>query len=355
MMNQEDIFKKIGQILNELQDQYEFLAQNPKQLNELELELFLANANFLSDHVQIIRKINNSNKPVKELPEHFEVEEEEIKAQEIVVPEMTSAPQEEKIPEPSIFEFIYNESQATDKFDFEAESIEPVYDRPFSKEEEEIILQKRRLMEAQQAREIEEKRHAAAQVQATVLPKEEVKIVQPEVFVPVTAPVVQHPLNEQVQNAIPVTPVTPVANVVSANPVPQPAFKVEEKISPAPATLFNAVPEKEQSTPAARPTLNELLAGKNSQPNNINQESTKPAVTDLKQAINLNEKLLYIKDLFNGYNLAYAEAIDLINKMPDLKTADAFLQNNYAEKNNWQAKQSTVDKFYALLGQRFQD
>ena len=30
MMNQEDIFKKVGQIFNELQDQYEFLAQNPE-------------------------------------------------------------------------------------------------------------------------------------------------------------------------------------------------------------------------------------------------------------------------------------------------------------------------------------
>ena len=59
MMNQEDIFKKIGQILNELNDQYQYLAQNPRELNELELELFLANANFLSDHVDIIKKINS--------------------------------------------------------------------------------------------------------------------------------------------------------------------------------------------------------------------------------------------------------------------------------------------------------
>ena len=77
------------------------------------------------------------------------------------------------------------------------------------------------------------------------------------------------------------------------------------------------------------------------------------SVTDLKQAISLNDKMRYIKDLFNGYNLAYAEAIDLLNKMPDFKTADAFLQNNYAVKNNWSSKQDTVDQFYELLNQRF--
>ncbi|MNY48867.1 hypothetical protein D3C86_1842400 [compost metagenome] len=63
--------------------------------------------------------------------------------------------------------------------------------------------------------------------------------------------------------------------------------------------------------------------------------------------------MLYIKDLFNGYNLAYAEVIDLLNKMPDFKAADSFLQNNYALKNNWASRQATVDKFYELLNQRF--
>ncbi|PIH00450.1 hypothetical protein CS542_04505 [Pedobacter sp. IW39] len=45
---------------------------------------------------------------------------------------------------------------------------------------------------------------------------------------------------------------------------------------------------------------------------------------NLKQAISLNDKMRYIKDLFNGYNLAYAEAIDLVNKMHDFKSADEF-------------------------------
>jgi hypothetical protein len=58
MMNQQDIFRKIGSILTELNEQYQFLAQNPQQLNDLELELFLANAHFLSDHVNVVKKLN---------------------------------------------------------------------------------------------------------------------------------------------------------------------------------------------------------------------------------------------------------------------------------------------------------
>ncbi|TKC07097.1 hypothetical protein [Pedobacter frigoris] len=357
MMNQEDIFKKIGQILNELQDQYDFLAQNPQQLNELELELFLANANFLSDHVQIVRKINN-NKALKELPAHEEskieavpvqqeiarVYEEPLRIEEETITNLDEFAEEEaEQPEEVIaaveapafeqiereelqqedvqpldnttptFKFILNEEPETDKFEFEEKkSVVEIFNRPLSDEEQQIIAHKQNVKEAAPAEEEEEGEMA------------------PEPF------------------------------LMSS----QPAFaadKVEEKEVPrvrVEAPVIDKVEEKivQPVVAAVRPTLNDLLAAKNgsSHAPGINDENAmKPTIADLKGAINLNEKLLYIKDLFNGYNLAYSEAIDLINKMPDLKTADTFLKNNYAQKNNWEAKQATVDKFYDLLKQRF--
>jgi len=354
MMNQEDIFKKVGQILNELQDQYEFLARNPSQLNELELELFLANANFLSDHVQIVRKIN-SNKPLKVIPEHTEDQSpvvlvtpvseqpEPVREPEVIIlPEPVNEPEmlkektleeleaeyaanepelvneepaaviadepieevtdeiEEDRREPLKFEFLLNDSLANDKFEFEEQSIETIFDRPLSKEEEEIIAQKQQLRDRQ------------LEIIETVKEEE----VTPE----------------------PILVAEPVQVVEDKLVVDKP----EDKIV------------KEQESTQPRPTLNDLLAGKSNFPTSVNEENNKTGITDLKQAINLNEKLLYIKDLFNGYNLAYAEAIELVNKMPDFKTADNFLRNNYAVKNNWAAKQSTVDKFYDLLNQRFE-
>ncbi len=58
-MNKKEIFKKVGTILNELNEQYEYLSKSPDNLNELELELFSANANFLSDHLSILVKLND--------------------------------------------------------------------------------------------------------------------------------------------------------------------------------------------------------------------------------------------------------------------------------------------------------
>src|ERR1700749_3718143 len=57
-MKQQEIVKKIGVILNELQDQYQFIEESQEPVNDLELELFVANGHFLTDHIEILRKIN---------------------------------------------------------------------------------------------------------------------------------------------------------------------------------------------------------------------------------------------------------------------------------------------------------
>ncbi|MDR6785590.1 hypothetical protein ABIE26_004300 [Pedobacter africanus] len=332
MMNQEDIFKKVGQILNELQDQYDFLAQNPGQLNELELELFLANANFLSDHVQIVKKIN-SNRPQRAIAEH--IAEDPAGAEITVVHEEPAtriaepaaaepAFQDELFKlesEPSKLEFLLNETPVMDKFEFEEQPVEAIFDRPLSAEEEEIIAQKQKLRDSQpeQITEVVPEEEESALVLAAEPAPEAIPEPEPELVPDI--------VEEQ------------IVQVYIPEPVPD---KVEARVVAA---------EPEPS--AVRPTLNDLLAGKNNLAGSLNEESNRAVITDLKQAINLNQKLLFIKDLFNGYNLAYAEAIELLNKMPDFKTADTFLQHNYAVKNNWAAKQGTVDQFYELLNQRF--
>lgn len=369
MMNQEDIFKKIGLILDELQDQYEFLAENPKQLNELELELFMANANFLSDHVQIVRKLN-STRVMKEIPEHTsapsehveekvsnhqedlapaakEIQDEpaeeysnhnvvEEEAEPVLVLEEEEYQQQEVVEspveresfkldkEPSTFEFILKDVGSTDQFEFEEKSVNEIFDRPLSKEEEEVIAQKKRIKEQEAQTKTEIERADELGPEPFLVAKEEDVVPQAS-----TQLVLDDFERKEVQ-----------------------FVKSEEQIPELP--LVNERPEAAVSKveETARPTLNELLARQNGA-GNLNAESSRNTITDLKQGINLNDKMLYIKDLFNGYNLAYAEVIDLLNKMPDFKAADSFLQNNYALKNNWASRQATVDKFYELLNQRF--
>lgn len=127
------------------------------------------------------------------------------------------------------------------------------------------------------------------------------------------------------------------------------------------------IPRVEEPSPqaAARPlSLNDLFSAQRkkeqeqaSPPAAPHTEGPAPSATkriqDLKSAVSLNDKLLFIKDLFNGYSLAYSEAMELLGRYDSFADAEAFLQETYAGKNNWASKQATVEKFYALLQQRY--
>ncbi|WP_316844231.1 hypothetical protein [Pedobacter psychrodurus] len=399
MMNQQDIFRKIGSILTELNEQYQFLAQNPHQLNDLELELFLANAHFLSDHVNIVKKLNTivEDKPVEAgnhallaeqntiiLPEVEKsyVEDEECfdpqELEEVVTAEEEEArvdvkPEQEIFDDETIeeekaeslsnqdffkpdqdnhsFEFVLGTHDENDQFDYEANpiamgSVEEIFDRPLSKEEAEILAQKKK---------IHEKEEALA-VQPEVVPTEEDEI-GPEPFL-IPQEEEEEPLvvaeeepvaviEEEAPIAAPSQPIEALKDVKLDDPIISPRVEQERPLFTPEAVPVKPAPQPATSNPT--PSLNDLLAKTNGK----GEEPAKAPIADLKQAINLNEKLLFIKDLFNGYNLAYSEVIDIINKMSSFEAADSYLQNNYAAKNNWANKQATVDQFYELLNRRF--
>ena len=381
MMNQQDIFRKIGNILTELNEQYQFLAKNAENLNELEMELFLANADFLSDHVRIAQKLNTLTAPTHpaESDPNFLLEEQNT----IVLPEITESyaadeeapkssstleafataeeeeervdiqPEEERIEDEIIhqetaekllekdffkpdqddhtFEFVLGNHSADDKFDFEEKSVDEIFDRPLSRAEEEILAQKKRIHEKEQepVNESLEAENDEIGPEPFLIPHEE------------EAKEESQTLFTQVESK----PIEDIKVEKFDDPIISPP--VEER----PVFVPQAVPVKPVEEPKAdkpTPSLNDLLAKTNGQ-----TETVKAPIADLKQAINLNEKLLFIKDLFSGYNMAYSEAIDIVNKMPNFESADSFLQNNYAIKNNWAGKQNTVDQFYKLLNRRF--
>ena len=360
-MKQEAIFKKIGVILEELNEQHEYLTQNTPNFGELELDLFLANANFLADHIKIIQKIAANqvsvNNPIIETDNTSEIVKDKFEQEvnvnavnytdkksleEIIqnpaVEENHSPVFEEieaevcKIDQtPSTFEFILNdhseyeknedvtqadnsqfirdsfidndsEFNANDKFEFEEKSVNEIFDRPLSKEEERIIAEKKKLS---------------------------------------YEPIIEEDIDEEEVGPEPFL-------VVKEEDFPIVKEDLTLELAPTPPVIKPSVELVED--PSNKPTLNELLAGKTQI---VNGNTDKPAISDLKQAINLNDKLLYIKDLFNGYNLAYNEAIEIANKLPNFEAADNFFQKNYAVKNNWSDKQHTVDQFYELLNQRF--
>lgn len=126
---------------------------------------------------------------------------------------------------------------------------------------------------------------------------------------------------------------------------------------PATAPIAEEPIAQAEEVPARPLTINELIQQQKKAGVNLTQQfqtnSSQERVADLKTAVNLNDKLLFIKDLFNGYSLAYSEALELLNRFNNFAEADAFLQSNYAIKNGWAEKPQSVEKFYAVLRKKF--
>ena len=308
MMNKKEIFKKVGGIISELNEQFEYLSQNPDNLNELELELFAASSNFLSDHISILLKLNTASSEIMKetmvseikdeeiielVPERIELQEEEVDVNDLENEEDVDLVQEVSKPD---WKFsIENESVIS--FDFEDKNTDELFDRPLTEEELRVINEK---------------------TQLKIIPEPE-SDVQLE--------------NEEVQENLQPVILEEPAEVVPVDATEfEPVSLVEEEIQP--------------------PTLNEILSAQSS-PNTVSSQFNQRQFKDLKGLISLNDKLQFVRDLFNGYSLAYTEAIELLDRFENFEAADNFLKQNYAAKNNWADKQDVADKFYEILNRRF--
>lgn len=301
MMNKREIFNRVAGIISELNEQFDYLSKNPDKLNDLELELFAANADFLSDHISILLKLNAESveAPVSPIVEP-EVEQKTI-VHELNLepePEKSTSVEELKVePQPEAPSWRFEiKDEEVESFDYEDKSAEDLFDRPLTEEELRVIDEKTKLK---------------------TIPEEEFDA--EDIPEPETSPLFEEEIQE---NVIEVPKNEPVISVIN---------------------------EKEEEAPK---TLNEILSAQAAQNTVSTQFSQKP-VKDLKGLISLNDKLLFVRDLFNGYSLAYSEAIELINRFDSFDAADNFLKQNYAIKNNWAEKQDVADKFYEILNRRF--
>jgi hypothetical protein len=264
-MTKDDILQKIGLIIKELNEQYDFILNTREQINDLELEIFDANTGFLADHISILRKVN-AQPQTAAAPQPAAA----------VVPSVTP-PQPTPEPQPAV----------------------------------------KTAQDEQHAQEIAAIKQTIAQIN-----NGEVEV-KPEWLQPTAPSKPPEPYTEP-----PVVTPTPMAAAAQVN---------------APVT---------QPTNTAPQTLNDKIAQQQNAATIANQLEQNPPA-DLKAAISLNDKLLFIKDLFNGYNMAYNEAIDVVNKCKDFNEADTFIQQHYAHKNQWIDKREAAERFYVLLRKRF--
>lgn len=304
MMNKNDILKKAGGILTELNEQYQYLSQSPDNLNELELELLSANAKFLSDHLSILLKLNRS--PANSTDTVNAEPPENKKDPEPEEPEPTKqmAGEKDKVEIESDWKFELEKEPGL-TFEFEEKQADKLFDGPLTEEEKRVIDQKTTIKVSDRKELEDEYIDFEDEVDDEI---EEVQIHDSEA-----------PDDDVYVKEVLISERTIAVPVPSENPIP---------------------------------TVNDLLS-KNISPQTIASQFNTRHQKDLKGMISLNDKLLFVRELFNGYSLAYSEALELLNRFDNFEAADNFLKQNYAPKNNWAQKQDVTDKFYEILNRRF--
>lgn len=307
MRSKKQVLIKIGGIITDITEQYGYLAKNVADINELEMELFMANTTFLANHVAILQRL------VKDASQTT-VKQTSTKKYDPVVRQDTSNP------------------SSLDTHPERADQNEGLQEQKPAKTQSEVSLIPISNTENQ------DPTSNIQQEQGQIAGGEDVKI-----------PNWQLGLRGQLATSFDFEkknvdelydrPLTSAEKQVITQ-----KMKTDESVSSAPTAKSN-VAKKAIATGATINDRHKQVV--------TDQLSKHAAIVDLKAMISLNDKLLFIKDLFNGYGLAYGEAIDRINQLNTMEEVEHFLQANYSKKNDWATKQSVVDKFYKILVRRF--
>ncbi len=97
-------------------------------------------------------------------------------------------------------------------------------------------------------------------------------------------------------------------------------------------------------------SLNEVLAKPQNEISDLLQETP---VKDLKKAIGVNDRFLYLNELFRGDEAMYERSIKTINAFDIYPEAEFWIRRELKLKLGWDEKYETVKKFDQLIRRRF--
>lgn len=87
----------------------------------------------------------------------------------------------------------------------------------------------------------------------------------------------------------------------------------------------------------------------------ISQKLSETPLTDLNKALGLNEKFLYINELFGGDVAKFQAAIKVLNDEKDFDTARSYIESQLIETYNWmkKIKKPIAKDFVKLVRRRY--
>src|SRR5690606_23059311 len=115
----------------------------------------------------------------------------------------------------------------------------------------------------------------------------------------------------------------------------EPPSQFNREVPEAPATLVEEPQPESLSNP---------------QPSAI-QGFTLPK--DIRKAIGINDKYLYLNELFNNHKSNYEETLDRLGGLDNYQQAEEWLWSGIAKDNHWTREDATVEDFFSMLQKFF--
>ena len=144
---------------------------------------------------------------------------------------------------------------------------------------------------------------------------------------------------------------------MSVHNKPQMVFEEEEQDIP---TLAHHLKEAAKFPVVQTKEINETVAGSASLNDKLKQSKidlgdslTEAPIRDLKKAIGINDRFLYINELFRGDESMYERSIKTINSFSILPEAEYWIQRELKTKIGWSESNETVKQFVQLVKRRF--
>ncbi|MCW3073085.1 MAG: hypothetical protein JWP69_154 [Flaviaesturariibacter sp.] len=145
--------------------------------------------------------------------------------------------------------------------------------------------------------------------------------------------------------------------VVLAPPTVAPSFQKPE----LPFDPIEDVPTLRQAATSQKKELHEMLGGSQESLNDkLKEDKTELAhslktepIKDLRKGIGVNDKFLFINELFRGDEAMYERSIKTINAFHILPEAEYWINRELKVKLGWSDTKDTVQHFYAVVRRRF--
>lgn len=120
-------------------------------------------------------------------------------------------------------------------------------------------------------------------------------------------------------------------------------------------TSTSQAPAKENTTlnqtfSRSQLTLNDMLKQQNVSGSGIN---VKTKIFDIKSAIPLNQKFIFISELFSGHSGEYEAALTELNNCSELEEAKHLLKDKYLPKWKWDLNRKSVQDFFEIVSRKF--